>query len=364
MLNDIYVLRSSIALNYQSLSENEGVMDFFKTNIRESVRLKTTHNFYDLLTLFDGKKSLREIIKESVYTRENIEKLVSFLHSKNILIKIDSIYPKDIIGQNYRLINFLEEYCFSTSEVLKKLNLLNKSFVFIVGLGAVGTYIVDILARSGVRNFILVDNDKVELSNLHRQNLYFESDVGKYKLDCVEERLKEISKDISVKKIYKIFDESFFERFDDDFSLAINCADFPNVDITTQILAKECMKRNVPHIVGGGYNLHLTLIGQSILPFETACYECFNVELEKINGNFTNIKKLIRKNRKIGSFTPLCTMSASLSALDAIKILCKFYTRLTNTSARIEFKTRNMDIQRIQIPRNPICKICGKKEIL
>ncbi|MCV3457102.1 HesA/MoeB/ThiF family protein [Campylobacter sp. CNRCH_2016_0050h] len=266
-----------------------------------------------------------------------------------------------MVSENYRLINFLEEYCFSTGEVINILDLLEKKPVFIVGLGGVGSWVVDILARSGIRNFILVDNDKVELSNLHRQDFFTENDVGKFKIDCIEKKLQNISKFINCKKYYKALDDSFFDDFYDSFCCAINCADFPNVDKTTQIIGDKCMKENIPHIVGGGYNLHLSLIGESIIPYKSACYQCFSDALEDMNKITGNLVKLRRSNRKIGSFTPLCTINASLVAIEAFKILCGFYNRLTNLNQRIEFKIRTMNIERKDIRRNPKCRVCGQK---
>lgn len=356
ILDNTYRLRSSIALSYTN-----NRFEFFKTNIRESLVLQIEYNLIDFLSEFNGYVKLKDIIKKFDFKQDDIIKLVDFLHLKHILIKVDSIYPENLLSSKYRLINFLEEYCYSTREVLQALEHLAQKWVFVVGLGAVGTWIVDILARCGVKKFILVDNDKVELSNLHRQDFYTEQDIGRYKIDCVEERLQEID-DVELIKIYEMLDSNFFIKHKEPFSLAINCADFPNVDTTTKIIGTECMKRKIPHIIGGGYNLHLTLIGQSILPFVSACHECFDMALEKINAPYVkNFKKLHRQNRKIGSFTPLCTIAASLATLDAFKILCGFTNALVNTNKRIEFSIRDMDIKMFDITRNSKCKICGNE---
>lgn len=355
MLSKKYRIRSSIAISYAN-----NRMEFFKTNVRENVVLNISHNLINFFKLFNGHNDLKSIIDNSDYDAYSIENLVKFLHSKNILIEENTNYDKNIYKNKYRLINFLEEFCFSTQEVINVLDKISETPILVIGLGAVGSWVIDILARSGIRNFILVDNYKVELSNLHRQNFYTEEDIGKLKTDCVEKKLHQIDNNFYVKKYCKLLDEDFFRNFNENFCLAINCADYPNVDTTTKYIGDECMKRRVPHIIGGGYNLHLTLIGQSVIPFETACYECFREELEKKNVFYKNLKKLHRPIRKIGSFTPLCTFSASLTALEAFKILCGFYNKLTNTSVRIEFNIRDMDIERTIIEKNPHCNICGR----
>ena len=78
--------------------------------------------------------------------------------------------------------------------------------------------------------------------------------------------------------------------------LIINCADEPNVDKTSRIVAEYAMEKRIPHIIGGGYNLHLTLIGQTIIPFKTACFECFNLFLKELNDtSLRNVKKLHKR---------------------------------------------------------------------
>lgn len=354
VLNKIYRLRSSVALVYHN-----GIMEFFKTNIRESIKLKTS-NLINLLSSFDGNTPVYQIINSNQFDRNGIINLIEFLNDKFILIEEDIKYPKVLIKEKYRLINFLEDFCQKTSEVLNKITKLKEKTVLIVGLGGVGSFIVDLLARNGVCNFILIDDDTVDLHNLHRQNLYFQCDVGKLKIDCISNQLLLIDKNIKVTKIYQKINEDFFNNFSLKCDLMINCADYPNVDITTEIIGKYGMKHKIPHIIGGGYNLHLTLIGQTVVPYKSACHRCFQIELDKINKPYVaNLKKLNRKDRKIGSFTPLCSLSASLASMDAFKILCGLEDFLTNVSNRIEFNLRDMDFSRIKIPKCIDCEVCG-----
>lgn len=357
LLEKKFRLRNSVAMVY----DKNHILNFFKTNVRESKYLGIDCDISGFLQRFDGDKILLDILRDDVFREEDIVKLVLYLNENKILIEQDVEYNESLFLDNYRIINFLEEFCKKTSEVVASLNRLNQSAVLIFGLGGVGSWVVDLLARSGVKNFILVDDDTVDITNIHRQDLFFPNQLGKFKIDCVEEELHIIDSNIRCKKIYKKLDENFFLGFDDNFDLAINCADYPNVDTTTKLLGSECMNKNIPHIIGGGYNLHLTLIGQSVIPFQSACYECFSTKLQEINSLDTKgLKKLHRKTRKIGSFTPLCTTAASIASLEAIKILCGFYDSLVNCSKRIEFSLDTMDFHVINIERNPACKVCAR----
>jgi len=75
---------------------------------------------------------------------------------------------------------------------------LRKSTVAIVGLGALGSVSAELLARAGIGKLIVIDRDIVELSNLQRQSLYDESDIGKPKAIAAKEKLSKINSEIKI----------------------------------------------------------------------------------------------------------------------------------------------------------------------
>ena len=87
------------------------------------------------------------------------------------------------------------------SEALQK---LRGSRVAVFGIGGVGGYVVEALARSGIGALDLIDNDTVCLSNINRQIIATHKNVGEYKVDAAEKRVHDISPDCKV-KIYKVF---------------------------------------------------------------------------------------------------------------------------------------------------------------
>ena len=84
-------------------------------------------------------------------------------------------------------------------------NLQNKS-VLILGVGGVGGYVVESLARSNIGTLILVDYDKVDETNINRQIVALNSTIGKSKVDVLEERIKDINSGCKVIKIDKFID--------------------------------------------------------------------------------------------------------------------------------------------------------------
>lgn len=350
-------LRQSVGIVVQ-----ENIVEFFNSNTRSSVSLKMQfQGIVELLENFDGVTSIQQIAEK--YQGISIEQLTSlaqFLREKYILIQQDIAYPMDIVQHHYRLVNTLEDYFHSSHEVLKAIEKLKNATVMIIGLGAVGSLIASYLTKSSVKNFILVDADNVDISNLHRQ-YYFESDIGQEKGEKLKKQLEMMHSDLNVEIITEHLQQNFFERIKiaKPIDLIINCADEPNVDITSRIISEYAMKYKIPHIVGGGYNLHLTLIGQTIIPFETACFKCFGNALNELNNvELKNVRKLHRENRKLGSFSPLSGIAASLASLDAFKVLIGKNELLQQVNRRMEFNMVQHQLNIIDIPRNPNCEWC------
>ena len=81
---------------------------------------------------------------------------------------------------------------------------LNNSTVAVFGIGGVGAYAVEALARSGVGRFVLIDDDKVCMTNINRQIIATFNTVGKYKCDVMKERILEINPKAIV-EVHKCF---------------------------------------------------------------------------------------------------------------------------------------------------------------
>ena len=101
--------------------------------------------------------------------------------------------------------NLIERY--SRQIVLKNLGVVGqknicKSKVLIIGAGGLGCPAADYLSRAGVGTIGIADFDKINLSNIHRQNLYNSKDIGKYKVDIVKEKIKSINSFTKI-KVYK-----------------------------------------------------------------------------------------------------------------------------------------------------------------
>lgn len=345
------------------IKNSDTMLEFFKTNTRQQLHIKVQDDtILNIIMGLDGSESIEQIAKKYNVKNDSIASLMEYLRKNGIL---DNIEDKDKF-KNYerfrRTIHFIAEYSTSPENLLEMWNNISESKVLIIGLGAVGSWVACNLAQSGVGTIMLVDPDAVDITNLHRQYGYTEEDLGKKKTEVLAERLRAYNDDICVVTNNTFLDENLLSFFDDnEIDLIINCADKPNVDTTSMWVGEYAMKRGIPHIIGGGYNLHLSLIGQTVIPGRTACVNCFKKRLEEENKiDPEKVKKLMVKNRKVGSFGPMCSMIASMVGMEAIKILSKSIEP-SNVNRRGEFDIYSMDIQYKQYDRRDDCEWCGKE---
>ena len=141
---------------------------------------------------------------------------------------------------------------FSRTELLigkENLEKLKNSKVAIFGIGGVGSFVLEALARAGIGNFILVDKDNVDLSNLNRQIIATRKTVGKPKVEVAKERILEINPNAEV-EIYKEFFMPETEGIlDSTISYVVDAID----TVTAKIeLVKRAQELNIPIISSMG----------------------------------------------------------------------------------------------------------------
>ena len=128
--------------------------------------------------------------------------------------------------------------------------------VLIIGLGGVGGHALESIVRIGVERVIIVDNDIVDITNLNRQLISLNSNIGEKKVDVAEKRILDINPNCNVIKLDKFIDkDNILDLFKYDIDYVIDACD----TVTTKILLiKECLNRNIKIIssMGTGNKFH------------------------------------------------------------------------------------------------------------
>jgi tRNA A37 threonylcarbamoyladenosine dehydratase len=163
---------------------------------------------------------------------------------------------------------------FSRTEMLvgnEGMEKLSNAKVAIFGLGGVGSFVCEGLARSGIGNFILVDYDKIDESNINRQLIATVKTIGRYKVDVMKERVLEINPNANV-EVYKEFymADSEIDIITEDLSYAVDCVDTIMAKIA---IICNCDAIDVPVIssMGTGNKLDPTMFEVADIYETTVC---------------------------------------------------------------------------------------------
>lgn len=150
---------------------------------------------------------------------------------------------------------------FSRSELIfgdEAMERLAKARVAVFGVGGVGGYAVEALARSGIGALDIIDNDTVALTNLNRQIIALHSTIGEYKVDVAARRVLDINPDIKIKAYRTFFTPEKADEFDfSEYDYIIDAIDTVTGKIELVMKAQEA---NVPIIcsMGAGNKLDPT----------------------------------------------------------------------------------------------------------
>ena len=147
-----------------------------------------------------------------------------------------------------------------------------KSKVLIVGAGGLGCPVIDYLSRAGVGNIGVVDNDKVNISNIHRQSLYNSKDVGKFKVNVVKQKIKLINPRVNIKTFRVRIEKKNIEKILKNYHFIIDGSD----NFKTKFLLNEySLKYKKVLIVGAISKMDGHIFTFNFKNKKNTCLKCF-----------------------------------------------------------------------------------------
>lgn len=151
----------------------------------------------------------------------------------------------------------MDKYWLERTELLikeKGLEKLNKATVLVVGLGGVGSFAAEFLARAGVGTMTIVDGDTVDITNINRQLPALHSTVGKHKVEVVAERLLDINPQLNLTKINEFLNPERMDEVLDSakFDYVLDCIDSVTPKLCLIIAAKRRSIKIVSSMGAGG----------------------------------------------------------------------------------------------------------------
>lgn len=181
---------------------------------------------------------------------------------------------------------------------------LSKAKIAIFGIGGVGSYVAEGLIRVGITNFILVDNDVVDITNINRQIHATTNTIGQDKVEVMKKRMLEINKEAKI-QTYKTFylPENEEKIIDRSITYVVDAIDTVSAKIG---LVQECNILNIPIIscMGTGNKLNPTMLEVSDINKTTVCPLAKTIRKELRKTNIKKLKVVYSKEEPIKKLTP------------------------------------------------------------
>jgi bacteriocin biosynthesis cyclodehydratase domain-containing protein len=239
--------------------------------------------------------------------------------------------------QRYSRQLMLEEIGFEGMEKIRNAR------VCVVGAGGIGNPVITQLAAMGVGNLRIVDRDVIEVTNLHRQHLYTDDDIGKVKVEAAAERLRKLNPGVQIEPVPTSVTKFTAESIVKGFDLVIDALD--SVD-ARYALNDACIKHNIPLIYAGA--IGVTGSVSTILPNKSACLRCMFPELNEEEMPACSTE---------GVHPSILYLVAGIQVSEAVKLIMGKDPTLANKLLYVDLSELSFD--RVQMFKQDECPSCG-----
>jgi len=216
---------------------------------------------------------------------------------------------------------------------------IEKTTVFIAGAGGLGTSVAVYLAAAGVGCLRICDSDNIDLSNLNRQILYSESDIGKPKVVCLKDRLLQLNHFVRIIPLKRYIKPDSVADLVGDAEIIVDCLD----NYQSRLILNQYSVRNQKPLVHAGVK---EMFGQLtfIHPPATPCLGCIYPEIKESTDKYI-----------IGAAAGII---GSLQALEVIKFITGIGSLMMNKM--LVWDGENMSFQEIHLVKKNNCQVCSR----
>ena len=216
---------------------------------------------------------------------------------------------------------------------------LKSAKVLVLGMGGLGCPLSIYLASLGIGTIGIVDNDKVELSNLNRQIIYNINDIGKYKVDVAKNKIKLINKNIIIKSHKIRVNKTNIEKLIKNFDIVCDGTD----NFKTRLLVNDHALKQKKILISAavsGFDGHIFKFN---FKKKTPCYRCFLPEIPEQNNNCESE----------GVIPTITGIMGTLQANEVVNSILNFNSNMEKKM--IVFNSIKMNFRSIHLSRNKNC---------
>jgi len=236
---------------------------------------------------------------------------------------------------------------YSKQIILKKVGIIGQkkissAKVFIVGIGGLGCPLVLYLANTGVENIGLIDNDKVDISNLNRQIIFNNKDIGKFKVIQAKRFLKKINKKIKINISKDRLKKTNIKNILNNYDIICDCSD----NFTTRYLLNEYCLKKKKILISAAISKFDAHIFNFNFTKNIPCYRCFMPEMPD-EENKCDVE---------GILPTVAGIAGTLQANEVIKSILNKKNELVGKM--VIFNALNLNFKKVKLSKNSNCISC------
>jgi molybdopterin-synthase adenylyltransferase len=311
-----------------------------------------------LLAAIDGERTVEELRTE--FGAKEVDDLIAQLQELEVVEDAyddERVPPAELerFDRQLRYFSDIGTAGLSPSECQER---LREAKVAVLGVGGLGGWAAWALACCGVGEMWLIDGDRVETSNLNRQILYTEADVGLLKVECAAARLRAFNSSAQITATARRLEsEAEIAEFIAGSDVVIDAADWPAHDIERWCNSAS-FEAGIPYITMSHFP-PIARVGPLYVPGKTGCFACQETAYRREYPLFDiAVEQRRAKPSPAATLGPACGLIGGQVGLEVMHLLTGLSTPSTQGIAHL-YDLRTMEVKREPVVQEPDCPVCG-----
>ncbi|HEX3172969.1 MAG TPA: TOMM precursor leader peptide-binding protein [Solirubrobacterales bacterium] len=350
--------RPRIKRTTETVESPEGDLYLQRPSLGKDVRIeRPDEKSRRLLAALDGEHTQAQLERE--FGSEEVDTVLSRFAELGVIEDAadDDRVPPETMARFERQLRYFSDI--STGPAASECQArLEAARIAVLGVGGLGGWSALALACCGVGEILLVDFDLVELSNLNRQVLYGEADIGRPKVLVAAERLRAFNSRMRVEpRELRLSSEADVAAAIGGYDVVIDAVDWPAHDIESWVNS-ACFAADIPFVAMSHFP-PVARVGPFYVPGRTGCFEC---QLTAYRRQFPLFDVAMEQHRgrpsPSATLGPACGLIGNQVALDVMHHLTGLAPPSTLGVGHV-YDLRTMEVEREAIVPEPDCPVCG-----
>jgi bacteriocin biosynthesis cyclodehydratase domain-containing protein len=351
--------RPRIKRTTEPIGSPEGDVYLMRPSADNDIRIEQPNEEQrQLLEALDGEHTLEQL--QERFGEEEVGDLIAQLEELEVVEDAadDDLVPAAELARFDRQLRYFSDIGSGELKPSECQRRLREAKVAVLGVGGLGGSAALWLASVGVGEMWLVDGDRVETSNLNRQVLFTEAEIGLLKVEAATARLRAFNSAMRVTSTARRLEsQAEIAEFIDGADVVIDAADWPAHDIE-RWCNSACFEAGIPYITMSHFP-PIARVGPLYVPGVTGCFACQETAYRREYPLFdVAVDQRRAKASPAATLGPACGMIGGHVGLDVMHLLTGLAEPSTLGVAHIS-DLRTMEVEREPVVPEPDCPVCG-----